>query len=104
MSSTKKPSENEEEYFARLELERRKKWEEERAAQRTTEEKKKLKELHFMKCPKDGTDLHTVKLQNLDVDRCVTCNGTWFDAGEMEQLLTHEHPQGVLGRLKRVFS
>ncbi len=104
MSSTRKPSENEEEYFARMELERRKKWEQERATQRSAEEKKTLKDLHWMKCPKDGTDLHTVKLQNLDVDRCVTCNGTWFDAGEMEQLLEHEHLHSVLGRLKRVFS
>jgi acetyl-CoA carboxylase beta subunit len=101
MSSTKKPSENEDEYFARLELERRKQWEKERAAQKTTEEKKKLKEEHWMKCPKCGHDLHTVKLENLDVDRCVNCNGTFFDAGEMEQLLAHSHP--VLNRLKRVF-
>jgi predicted Zn-ribbon and HTH transcriptional regulator len=102
MSSTKKPSENEEEYFARMELERRKKWETEQMAKRSQEEKDKLKQLHFMKCPKCGSDLHTLQLKGLDVDRCPNCNGTWFDAGEMEQLL--EHDQTVLGRLKRVFS
>lgn len=101
MSSTRKPSENEEEYFARMELERRKKWEAEQAAKRSVEEKEKLKQLHWMKCPKCGSDLHTVQLKGLDVDRCPNCNGTWFDAGEMEQLLKHEHP--MLGRLKRVF-
>jgi predicted Zn-ribbon and HTH transcriptional regulator len=101
MSSTRKPSENEEEYFARMELERRKKWEVEQASKRTQEEKDKLKQLHWMKCPKCGSDLHTLQLKGLDVDRCPACNGTWFDAGEMEQLL--EHDQTVLGRLKRVF-
>lgn len=101
MSSTKKPSENEEEYFARLELERKKQWEAERAKQRTVEEKEKLKQAHWMKCPKCGHDLHTIKLEGLDVDRCVNCNGVFFDAGEMEQILAHSHP--VLNRLKRVF-
>lgn len=101
MSSTRKPSENEEEYFARMELERRKKWEAEQAAKRSEEEKDRLKQLHWMKCPKCGSDLHTIQLKGLDVDRCPNCNGTWFDAGEMEQLLEGEH--GVLGRLRRVF-
>lgn len=102
MSSPKKPSENEEEYFARLELERKKQWEAEREKNRSVEEKDKLKQAHWMKCPKCGHDLHTIKLQDLDVDRCVNCGGTFFDAGEMEQILAHEHP--VLNRLKRVFS
>ena len=47
-----KPSEREEEHFARLEFERNKKLEEERHKNLAEEEKKRLKELHYMKCPK----------------------------------------------------
>ncbi len=42
-----KPSEKEEEYFARLEFERRKKQEAENQARIVEEEKHKLKELHY---------------------------------------------------------
>ena len=43
-----KPTEKEEEYFARLEFEKRKKLEAEKQAQ-IVEEKRKLKEIHYMR-------------------------------------------------------
>ena len=46
-----KPSEKEEEYFARLEFERKKKFEEEKHKKMAQEEKNRLKNLHFMRCP-----------------------------------------------------
>ena len=50
-----KPSQQEEEYYARLEFERRKKLEAERQAKLEAEERDKLKQLHYMRCPKCGT-------------------------------------------------
>ena len=97
-----KPSSKEEEYFARQELEKRRQWERERAAKMALEEREKLKELHFMKCPKCGMDLTELEYQGITLDRCVTCNGTWFDAGEMEQLLK-EQGRGLLGKVMGVF-
>lgn len=41
-----------EEYFARLELEKREKVEDEKFKQVAEEEKRKLKALYFMRCPK----------------------------------------------------
>lgn len=52
-----KPREKEEEYFMRIELERKKKLEEEKHRKLREGEKKKLKELHYMRCPKCGMDL-----------------------------------------------
>ena len=52
-----KPSEKEEEHFARLEFERRKKLEEERLRELAEEEKKRLKGLHYRRCPKCGWSL-----------------------------------------------
>lgn len=97
-----KPSKNEEEYFAKLELEKKKQWEKERAAKMAEGEKQKLKDLHYMKCPKCGMDLHTIQVEGIAVDRCVSCNGTWFDAGEMEDLVKH-HDSGLFGRVMGIF-
>jgi len=79
-----KPSGNEEEYFARLEFERRKKLEEQKRAQIEAEEKKSLKELHYMHCPKCGMKLIEIDYKGIAVDKCSSCEGIWLDAGELE--------------------
>ncbi len=52
-----KPTETEAEYFAKIEFEKRKKREAEKQAQFVEEDKRKLKELHYMRCPKCGMQL-----------------------------------------------
>ena len=47
-----KPSESEEKYYARKEFEEKKKREEIKQIKIEIEEKQRLKELHFMRCPK----------------------------------------------------
>ena len=51
------PSEKEEEYFARLEYEKRQKIEREKHENLKAAELTKLKKLHFMRCPKCGMEL-----------------------------------------------
>ncbi len=87
MSDLDKPSRAEDEYFAKQEIERRKKWAQERASSMATEEKERLKQLHFMKCPKCGMDLQTIDLHGVSVDQCATCGGVFFDAGEIDQAM-----------------
>jgi hypothetical protein len=79
-----KPSEKEEEYFARLNFEKKKKVEEEKHRKLAEEEKKKLKALHYMKCPKCGMELIEIDYKGIKVDKCTQCAGLWFDAGELE--------------------
>jgi len=55
-----KPSDKEEEYFARIEMERRRKTEEERIKAIEIAERQRLKEMHFMRCPKCGMELQEV--------------------------------------------
>ena len=81
-----KPSEKEEEYFARLEFERKKKIEDEKYYNLAEEEKNRLKELHFMKCPKCGMELIEVDYKGIKVDKCSECEGVWLDAGELKAL------------------
>jgi hypothetical protein len=92
----RKPTESESEYFARMEFERKKKAEEEKQKNMAAAEKKRLKELHFMHCPKCGMDLIEVDYKTLKVDRCSACDGLWLDAGELEAAVKLE--KSVLSR------
>jgi hypothetical protein len=104
MSDLDKPSKAEDEYFARQEIERRKRWAQEQAQQMATGEKERLKELHFMKCPKCGMDLATIELHGVKVDQCGNCGGVFFDAGEVDQLLEADRKDhGVFGRVFSIF-
>jgi len=85
-----KPSEKEEEHFARLEFERKKKLEEERHKELAEEEKKRLKGLHYMKCPKCGMELIEIDYKGIKVDKCSECEGVWLDAGELEAISRFE--------------
>jgi Zn-finger nucleic acid-binding protein len=102
MSEYEKPSKNEDEYFARQELERRKKWAQEQASQMAVEHREQLKQLHWMKCPKCGMDLKEIELHGVKVDQCANCGGVFMEAGEMEQIENHEHG-GVMARVFSMF-
>ncbi len=78
-----KPSENEDEYIARMEFERKKKAEMDKQRKLAQEEKKRLKELHFMKCPKCGMELIEIDYKGTKIDECSQCRGVWLDAGEL---------------------
>lgn len=82
-----KPSGNEEEYFHKLEREKLEKLKKEAAARRAEEEKHARRKLHHMHCPKCGHDLVEERYHGVNVDRCTSCRGIWFDAGEAESLL-----------------
>jgi len=81
-----KPTEKEEEFFARQEFERRKKTEMENQERMAQEERARLKALHHMKCPKCGMDLVEIDYKKLKIDKCTGCDGVWLDAGELEEV------------------
>ncbi|HEY5765690.1 MAG TPA: zf-TFIIB domain-containing protein [Candidatus Deferrimicrobiaceae bacterium] len=94
---TRKPSESEEEYFARIEFERRKRAEQEKQNKLAAEEKETLRKRHHMKCPKCGMDLIELDYKSLKVDRCSGCDGVWLDPGELEAVVRME--KSMLGRI-----
>ena len=96
-----KPTEQEDEYFARIEQEMKKKIEEQRTKQASKEEREKLRELHFMKCPKCGMNLIEIDFKGMKIDECSACRGMWLDAGEFDSMVKIEKP--VLERLFNVF-
>lgn len=91
-----KPTTSEEEYFARQEAELKKKL----AAQRQTEmeesERQRLRELHYMRCPKCGMQLEEISFGEIRVDKCLSCEGLWLDKGEIDAVRSKE--PGFIGR------
>ena len=96
-----KPSKNEEEYFARQQIELKRKLAAERQARIEAEEHAAARALHFMKCPKCGMQLEEISLGDVRVDKCFHCQGLWLDAGELERITTKE--PGFMERLLHVF-
>lgn len=78
-------SENEEKLLKEAKVRHQKKLEEQQQ-----EEKIKLKELHWLKCPKCGHDMKVITIEGIEIDQCENCDGVFFDAGELDDLLLKE--------------
>lgn len=98
---TKKPSNEEEEYFAREDAQKRHALAVETGRKLEVSERERIKQLHFMKCPKCGHDLDTIRFRDVSIEKCHHCNGTWLDDGELERLAGHDEP--LLERIAAVF-
>jgi hypothetical protein len=97
----KKPSDTEEEYFAKEEAAKLHKQVVEQRRALAQAEKEQLKNLHFMHCPKCGAELHTIAFHGVQIDRCFSCNGTFLDEKEFNELVGKE--PGFLSRIAAVF-
>jgi hypothetical protein len=92
---TEKPSQNEDEYFARENAELLRTQRERMERERADAERKS----HYMKCPKDGHDLFTTEYHTVSIDRCEYCGGVWLDPGELDALARNPDQPGLLGRV-----
>ena len=78
-----KRTKTEDEYIWVQELQNRMaRLEKEQQAQ-TQAERLRLKELHWMHCPKCGQELATETCDSVEIDVCPSCKGVWLDAGEL---------------------
>ena len=79
----------------------REKREQERAQQEVAGERERLRQLHYLKCPKCGHDMREEVLDGVSVDRCTFCEGLYFDAGELDRVLLKkgEERKGFFRRL-----
>mgnify|MGYP001450663418 CR=1 FL=1 len=57
------------------------------------------KEMHWMKCPKCGGQMEEVALEGIRIDKCSECQGTYFDHGELELLMSHKESDSFLSRI-----
>jgi hypothetical protein len=87
---------HEDEYFIRRDAELIRQARERAAAAQAEAERM----THYMKCPRDGYDLHTERLEGVPVQACGRCHGIWVDAWEIDAVTAHRDT-GVLGRVLR---
>lgn len=78
-----KPSQNEDEYFARRDAE----WLRERRAALDADRVARGKAQPRLTCPRCGSELAEREFNNVKLDVCPSCHGVWFDAGELEMVL-----------------
>jgi hypothetical protein len=97
-----KASTTEDEYFVREDAEKKRKLALQVKKETEAAELTRLKELHFMRCPKCGLGLQEVKYQGIDVDVCFACGGVFLDRGELEAITTHEK-SGVVAAILNWF-
>ncbi len=98
-----KPSDQEEEYFLRQEAEKLKALAEKNRQELEAAEHQKLKELHWMRCPKCGMELTEITYRGVAIDKCFSCGGVYLDDGELEQVAEHESEGGVFSGLSKIF-
>ncbi len=103
MALNVKPSEMEDEYFAREEAEKKRRLALEKAKKLAQAERDRLKALHHMHCPKCGMGLEEIGYQGVLIDKCFNCGGIFLDNGELEKL-TGEHPEGYWARMLHFFA
>ena len=102
-----KPSEKEQEYFIRKDLERLKAMRDEHSKKQKEEERAKLKELHFMHCTKCGQKMATVTLTGVEVELCSGCGGMYLDQGELSKLTEvskHGALVGAIASARRIWT
>lgn len=73
-----------------------------RALKEAEDTRRRLKDAHFMKCPKCGHDLEAESLDGIEIDRCSFCEGVFFDAGELDRLFLAKKSSERQGILRRV--
>jgi hypothetical protein len=103
MPDSNKPSQSEEEYFVREDAEKKRKLALEVKRQTEAAERQRLKELHWMRCPKCGMQLQEMRLRGADVDVCFSCNGVFLDHGELEHFSKPEVGKGAVAAVLNWF-
>lgn len=96
-----KPHEAEEEYFAKLEAEKKRKLAEKKRSELKTKEIETLKETHKMRCGGCGFELDTIVFKGMSINKCFHCDGVFLNKEAFETLCGQDN--NVLTRLLSIF-
>jgi len=50
-------------------------------------ERERLRQAHWMRCPKCGNEMRTEQLEGIEIERCSVCAGMFFEHNELQTLL-----------------
>jgi hypothetical protein len=83
-------SKQEEEYFARVEAEKRARLQKQARDAHAKERAEEQRRLHFMHCGKCGAELLSTHFNAVEIEVCPGCGAVLLDPGELEQLVGEE--------------
>ena len=69
---------------------------------KTEAEKQRLKETHWMHCPKCGQKLATETCGTVEIDVCPSCKGVWLDMGELGAIVESAGQGGFFHKCLRI--
>jgi uncharacterized protein len=76
----------EDEYFKRIDDEKKARLAEEHKARKKVEDLKARKATHYLKCGKCGADMDTQVWKGIEIELCPDCGAVLLDPGELEAL------------------
>ena len=92
----------EEEYFARIEAEKKARLASILADEEAKAEAERLRALHHHRCGKCGQDMMTTHFKGVEIEVCPLCGAVLLDPGELQQL-AGEDRSNVLSSIAGVF-
>lgn len=92
----------EEEYFHKLDAERRAALRARLDAEHAALEQAERQKLHHNHCGKCGGELERRDFRGVEIDVCTSCGAVLLDPGELEQLAGEDHT-GIFGGLLSLF-
>ena len=90
MSTTGKPSHEEDEYFAKVEMDKKRALAEKIKSQMAEHELADLKTLHYHHCSNCGFAMHPIVFKGVTILQCPNCSGIFLNAEELEILAGKE--------------
>jgi Zn-finger nucleic acid-binding protein len=78
-----KPNNIEDEYIWVQEMQQRMAKLSKEQQAKSAAEKQRMKDAHWMHCPKCGQELATEACGTVEIDVCPSCKGVWLDMGEL---------------------
>ena len=51
------------------------------------EDRERLRQAHWMRCPKCGNEMKVEQLEGIEIERCSVCGGMFFEHNELQTLL-----------------
>lgn len=81
-----RPHEAEEEYFARLEVEKKCKVAEKKRTELAAQEIMQLKTTHHRRCAECGHELETIVFKGMSVNKCFSCGGAFLNKEAFQKL------------------
>jgi len=105
MSDNRKPSQPEEDYFAKEDAEKKRKLAHKVRHDMADDEAKRLRDLRHGHCPGCGQQMREVTLRGVPVDVCFSCNGIFLQHGDIEafQRQISEGRRGVVAAILNWF-